>query len=178
MADLQSDCVTPGFWFKYIQSVFLFMWNSLRDGIISINFNTSLEEIQPTFEGDAFEENTIHGRTAFNLNKCKRNLDHNIRSLNLNMHCPGKLKILIICPNLRMLLTFFISLASLFFPYTSFQLSLVLGRSVNRPTYLSRWHWSLLGFVSAQQGRGVQSWPWNISNHSSRVLQSSSVKAY
>lgn len=60
MADLQSDRITPGFRVKYRESVFLFTWNSLRDEIIPINFSMPLEEIQPTFEGDAFEENAIH----------------------------------------------------------------------------------------------------------------------
>lgn len=64
MADRQSDCITPGFSFKYIESVFLFVWNSLRDGIILIKFSKPLGEIQSAFEGDAFEENSMHARSA------------------------------------------------------------------------------------------------------------------
>lgn len=64
MANLQSDCTTPGFSFKYIESVFLFTWNSLRDGIILIKFNKPLGEIQSAFGGDAFEEDAIHARSV------------------------------------------------------------------------------------------------------------------
>ena len=116
----------------------------------------------------------------FLLNKCKSNLDPNTRSLNLNMHCPGKLKVLEICPDLRMPLKIFICLPSFFFPHTSFS---TLNRRVqpstgkvseqtDAPVFLT------LCSAGAQQGWGVQCWLWNISNHSSKVRQSSPVKAH
>ena len=115
-------CITPGFWCKYIECFPIYVeqlkrWNYLHQ----LQHATGRNSIYFWRRCIGRKRNPCQD-CLFNLNKCKRNLDPNTGSLNLNMHCPGKLK------DFRNLSwpqdatwIFFICLTSFFFPYTSFQ---------------------------------------------------------